>query len=410
MSVSRRSFLNLAVGGVTAGVAAPGLFRQMALAAPGRNTIGGKPTILVIVQLSGGNDGLNTVIPFKDPAYAAARPVLKQAVSSLGRVNDEVGFHPSAKGFATLLEQNQLVVLQGVGYPAPNRSHFESMDIWHKATVASDQPYGWLGRTAPQIGTAGTTLQIGGDPAPLILRGPTGPAPALKSLADYQLKVSDSGDDVAKREVIEGLARSTSATESGSLRDLLRKSAQQSYRSAASLRRVHQKYDTPIRYPSQGLAQRLKLIAQLIDAEVSERVYFTSLGGFDTHADQDKLHGSLLEELTESLAAFHADLKHHGHDQQIAVLTFSEFGRRVKENGSKGTDHGAAGPVFLSGGAVKSGVLGAHPSLIDLDDGDLKFHTDFRSIYATLLDDWLGVSSKSILGSEFAKLPLFAKV
>ena len=192
------------------------------------------------------------------------------------------------------------------------------------------------------------------------------------------------------------------------MRDLLRKSAQHSYRSAASLRRVNQKYDTPVNYPSKPLAQQLKLVAQLIDAGVSERIFFTQLGGFDTHADQPKLHPELLTELSTSLAAFHSDLKHHGHDQRVVALTFSEFGRRVKENGSQGTDHGAAGPVFLTGGKVKAGVHGAHPSLTDLDDGDLKFHTDFRRIYATLLDDWLGVSSKEILGEEFTKLPLWA--
>ncbi|MDB5385235.1 MAG: hypothetical protein JWM11_881 [Planctomycetaceae bacterium] len=403
MQFSRREFMGVAIG-----AAAPGIFQATALAAPGSDQPGGKQTVLVVVQLSGGNDGLNTVIPFKDPAYLAARAVLKPDAAAVKKIKEDLAFHPSGTGFAKLLEQGQLAVLQGVGYPQPNRSHFESMDIWHKATAANSQPYGWLGRTVPRLGTAGTALQIGGDPAPLCLKGPTGPAPALKSLADYQLKVKENGDDPDKRQVIERLADSTKETESGSLRDLLRKSAQQSYKSAASLRRVNQKYDTPVAYPTQQLGQQLKLVAQLIDAEVSERIYFTALGGFDTHADQPLFHGNLLTELSESLAAFHADLKHHGHDKRVVVLTFSEFGRRVKENGSKGTDHGAAGPVFLSGGAVKGGVHGAHPSLTDLDDGDLKFHTDFRSIYATLLDDWLGVSSRELLGEQFPKLGLWS--
>ncbi len=403
MHFSRREFL-----GVSIGAAAPGIFQAAALAAPGSNQPGGKQTILVIVQLAGGNDGLNTVIPFRDPGYAAARAVLKPDLSQVRKINEDVGFYPTAAGFSELLQQNQLALLQGVGYPQPNRSHFESMDIWHKATAATTQTYGWLGRTAPLLGTAGTALQIGTDPAPLCLKGPTGPAPALNSLADYQLKVAEKGDDPAKRKVIEQLAVSTKETETGSLRDLLRKSALQSYRSAASLRRVNQSYDTPVNYPAKPLARQLKLIAQLIDADVSERIYFTSLGGFDTHADQPKSHPELLAELSTSLSAFHADLKHHGHDQRVVALTFSEFGRRVQENGSKGTDHGAAGPVFLTGGKVKAGVHGAHPSLTDLDDGDLKFHTDFRSIYATLLDDWLGVSSREILGEAFPKLPVWS--
>jgi len=403
MDFSRREFL-----GVAMGAAAPGIFQATALAAPDSDQPGGKQTVLVVVQLSGGNDGLNTVIPFRDPDYLAARPVLKPDSAAVKKINADIAFAPSATGFAQLLEQGQLAVLQGVGYAKPNRSHFESMDIWHKATAASDQPYGWLGRTVPKLGTAGTALQIGGDPAPLCLKGPTGPAPALKSLADYQLRVKENGDDPDKRRVIEHLADSTKGTESGSLRDLLRKSAQQSYRSAASLRRVNQRYDTPVTYPAKQLGQQLKLVAQLIDAGVSERIYYTALGGFDTHADQSLFHPNLISELSDSLAAFHADLKHHGHDKRVVVLTFSEFGRRVKENGSKGTDHGAAGPVFVSGGAIKGGLHGEHPSLTDLDDGDLKFHTDFRRIYATLLDDWLGVSSQDLLGEQFAKLNLWS--
>lgn len=403
MDVTRREFM-----GVAMGAAAPGIFQATALAAPGSDQPGGKQTVLVVVQLSGGNDGLNTVIPFRDPAYLAARPVLKPDASAVKKISADLAFHPSGSGFAQLLEQGQLAVLQGIGYAKPNRSHFESMDIWHKATTAVDQPYGWLGRTVPKLGTAGTALQIGGDPAPLCLKGPTGPAPALKSLADYQLRVKESGDDPAKRQVIEKLAESTVRTEPGSLRDLLRKSAQQSYRSATSLRRVSQNYETSVSYPAKALGQQLKLVAQLIDAGVSERIYYTALGGFDTHADQPLFHPNLLSELGDSLAAFHADLKQHGHDRRVVVLTFSEFGRRVKENGSKGTDHGAAGPVFLSGGTVKAGVHGDHPSLTDLDDGDLKFHTDFRRIYATLLDDWLGISSHEILGDHYEKLKIWA--
>jgi uncharacterized protein (DUF1501 family) len=145
----------------------------------------------------------------------------------------------------------------------------------------------------------------------------------------------------------------------------------------------------------------------LIDAGVAERIYYTSLGGFDTHAVQARTHAELLTQLGDALAAFQADLTEHGHAQRVVTLTFSEFGRRVRENGSQGTDHGAAAPMFLAGGAVTPGPIGAHPSLVDLDDGDLKFHTDFRSVYATVLDRWLGISSRDILGAEFPPLPLF---
>jgi uncharacterized protein (DUF1501 family) len=361
--------------------------------------------VLVVVQLSGGNDGLNTVIPYTDPAYAAARPTLKQAPAEIKKINDSLAFHPALAGFAKLLEKSQLAVVQGVGYPNPNRSHFESMDIWHKATPAKEQQYGWLGRALPKLGAAGGALQLGEDQPPLALLGATGHAPSLRSLEEYQLKVAANGDNQPKRQVIEKLA--DGGASSGSLRDLVRQSARETYRSAASLRDVSQNYKSAVSYPASPLATRLKLVAQLIDAGVAERIYYTSLGGFDTHAVQARTHAELLTQLGDALAAFQADLTEHGHAQRVVTLTFSEFGRRVRENGSQGTDHGAAAPMFLAGGAVTPGPIGAHPSLVDLDDGDLKFHTDFRSVYATVLDRWLGISSRDILGAEFPPLPLF---
>jgi uncharacterized protein (DUF1501 family) len=387
------------------GAGAPEFFRRVAYAAPKSDQPGGKQTVLVVVQLSGGNDGLNTVIPYADPAYAAARPTLKQPTAEIKRINDALGFHPALGGFAKLLESSQLAIVQGVGYPNPNRSHFESMDIWHKATPAKEQIFGWLGRTLPKLGSAGVALQIGDDQPPLALIGATGNAPNLRSLEGYQLIVSQGGDNQPKRQVIEKLADTSGG--SGSLRDLVRQSARETYRSAASLRDVSQNYKSSVSYPASGLGGRLKLIAQLIDAGVPERVYYTSLGGFDTHAVQAKSHAGLLSQLGDALAAFQSDLTEHGHAQRVVTLTFSEFGRRVLENGSQGTDHGAAAPLFLAGGAVQAGPLGAHPSLADLDDGDLKFHTDFRSVYATVLERWLGVASREILGAEYPLLPLF---
>jgi uncharacterized protein (DUF1501 family) len=403
MHVSRREFLS-ASSVLAWSAAAPALLQRMAHAAPASDKPGGHQNVLVVVQLTGGNDGLNTVVPYTDPAYAAARPTLKQSVSQLKKINDALGLHPSLGGCATLLEQGRLAIVQGVGYPNPNRSHFVSMDIWHKATPAVEQPLGWIGRAIPQLGGVGSALQIGDEAPALALVGATGNAPELKSLDDYQLKVADKGDDAAKREAIEQLA---AGSNSGvGLRDLVRRSAQETYKSAASLRAIGEKYETPVMYPATGLAGRLKLVAQLIDAGVPERVYYTSLNGFDTHADQAAAHTKLLQELGDAVSAFHADLKHHGHADRVVTLTFSEFGRRVRENGSQGTDHGAAAPCIIAG-PVKAGPLGAHPSLTDLTDGDLKHHTDFRSIYATLLEEWLKVPSREVLGETYPKLPLF---
>ncbi len=316
-------------------------------------------------------------------------------------INDEVAFHPSMQGFAKLLEADQLAVIQGVGYPNPNRSHFTSMDIWHKATMDMREAYGWLGRTFPHLSPSGG-MYLGDQEAPLAVYGATGYAPSLASLEDFQLQV---GDDPAKREVIANLAASNS-TPDDDLLQFLRNSSQQTYAAAERLQEVTTQYATPTTYPDSPLAGRLKLVAQLIDAGAGERVYYTSLDGFDTHSGQAISHGGLLETFSSALAAFHEDLEHHGHGQRVVSMVFSEFGRRVAENGSQGTDHGCAAPMFLVGSQVATGVHGAHPSLEDLDEGDLKHHTDFRSVYSTILENWLHVPSQEILLGQYDTLPL----
>lgn len=404
MTLSRRRFL--AASSVVAwGATAPGLWRQVALAAPAADRPGAADTVLVVIELTGGNDGLNTAIPIRDPAYAAARPTLKQTIGKVKKVNDDLALHPVMSRLAGLFEKSQLAIIQGVGYPNPNRSHFVSMDFWHTATLKEGEPYGWLGRTADRIGATSGSLHIGGGNLPLALNGPAARAASLRSLAEYQLRVSPTGDDPSKRRIVEGFASSPENSGNGLL-DLVKQSARETYKSAERLRAVGEKYDTPVKYPASGLAGRLKLIAQLIDAGVPERVYYTSLPGFDTHSDQAKQHADLLQELSDAIAAFQEDITHHGHQRRVLTTTFSEFGRRVKENGSLGTDHGAASQMFLVGDAVKAGVIGAHPSLTDLDDGDLKHHTDFRSVYATLLEHWLKLPPREILGADYPLLPL----
>jgi uncharacterized protein (DUF1501 family) len=420
MTFTRRSFLATS-STVALGLALPEVFRRTALAAPKSDQPGGKQTVLVVVQLSGGNDGLNTVIPFRDPLYLAARPKLRQPADTVKKITAELAFHPTMAGCAELFEKSQLAVVQGVGYPGPNRSHFESMDVWHKALAPADhgikeQKYGWLGRSVGQLGPGGMAVTIGAGDPPLALFGPTGHAPAVKSLAEYQLRVAVKGDDPARRTLIEGFAGGEPSggvspgkdRPQNELLALVRESARQTYRSARQLREAAGKYDTPVAYPDNGLGQRLKLIAQLIHAGVPERVYYTKLDGFDTHAAQQPQHASLLAELSDGLAAFQKDLSHHGHGHRVVTMTFSEFGRRVKENASDGTDHGAASQMFLVGEKVKAGVIGAHPSLADLDDGDLKHHTDFRSVYGVLLEQWLGVPAETVLGAKYPAVDVLA--
>lgn len=405
MPLSRRRFLATS-SMLACGAGISGFWRDVARAAPGADKPGAADTILVVIEMAGGNDGLNTVIPFKDPAYEKARPKLKQPADRVLKINGDLAFHPGLAGFARLLEGSKLGIVQGVGYPNPNRSHFVSMDIWQTASLVPEEQYGWLGRGVEKMGSGVNGTAVGGAAAPRALNGPAGRAISLKSLADYDLKIAGTGDGASRRRAVEGFAASDDAG-GGDLADLVKRAARETYRSAARLREVAAKYDTPVKYPATGLAERLKLVAQLIAAGVPERVYYTSLAGFDTHADQARQHNDLLAELSGAIAAFQEDVTHQGQAKRVLTVTFSEFGRRVRENASMGTDHGAASQMFVAGEAVLAGTIGAHPSLSDLDDGDLKFHTDFRSVYATLLDQWLKVPSADVLAGKYPAIELF---
>lgn len=348
-------------------------------------------TILVVVQLSGGNDGLNTVIPYKDDRYKKARPSLAQDVSTIIKLKDDVGLPASLRGFSKLWEANQLAIVQGVGYPNPNRSHFESMDIWHTANLKlGDRTSGWLGRTFDKLKLerpeqASPALHLGGEEQPLALAARDVPTPSITSLDQFQL---DTNKSESRRRTIESAVAAPRPAEN----DLLKFVAT---RSTAALQLSHhlqqsaKDYATSVKYPASSLAGKLKQVAQLIDAGLGNRVYYVTLDGFDTHSDQAAAHSGLLQQLGDALEAFAEDLKVHGHQDRVASLVFSEFGRRVQENSSRGTDHGAAAPLFVVGSKVKAGLIGRHPRLDDLDDGDLKFHTDFRAVYASLLTNWL---------------------
>jgi uncharacterized protein (DUF1501 family) len=353
---------------------------------------------------------LNTVIPFKDERYRRARPSLAQPATSVLRVTDEIGLHPSLRGFSTLLEANRLAILQGVGYPNPNRSHFESMDIWHTArTDLADRSTGWLGRAtdADKAGGAASSdppaMHVGAEVQPLALMGRDVVAPSLRSLEQFRLS-----RQIAKGERA-AIQQFSDAPRSGAS-DLLQYVTARTTDALQLSQRMESAdspYRTMVKYPSLPLAEKLKQIAQLIDAGLKTRVYYVALDGFDTHSEQADAHSGLLSQLGGSLAAFTEDLEQHGHLDRVTTLVFSEFGRRVQENSSRGTDHGAAAPVFLIGNQVQPGLVGRHPDLDDLDDGDLKFHTDFRGIYAALLANWLGWKAGDALDSKVDALELF---
>lgn len=417
MKASRRRFLQATFGSTTlvaAGLSAPEFLVRTALAAS--TTRKADETVLVVVQLSGGNDGLNTVIPYADDGYGRNRTALRIADSQVLKIDDHLGLHPQLDGFQELLKDGRLAIVQGVGYPNPDRSHFRSMDIWHSAQPQIEHPRdGWLGRAVEQgRGTAGApghaaragdvpALYLGPNELPLALASRRFAVPSIESVDSFRLR---TGSGAVPTSTLRKMAE-VERPQASPLLDFLRRSTLNAYASSEQVQEALSAGHSAVDYPAGlELAQKLKNVAQLIDAGLGTRIYYVSLGGFDTHANQMQSHANLLRELGNSVRAFLKDLAARGHLNRVLVMSFSEFGRRVKENASQGTDHGAAAPVFLAGGRVVPGLIGNHPSLTDLDQGDLKFHTDFRRLYATVLDSWLGCSSTAVLGESFAMLPI----
>lgn len=414
MSTNRRVFLQQlgTAGIVSLGISPPAFLSRAAWAidaAQARSTSG---RVLVLVQLSGGNDGLNTVIPHGDAEYYKARPGIGIARPNVLKIDDALGLHPQMTGFKELYDEGQLAIVQGVGYPNPDRSHFRSMDIWHSARPDADYTQdGWLGRGLDQTveGHAGElrALALGTNRLPLALLGAKVNVPSVSNLAGYHLELGggpEANRTLQRRlmgELADRTANAGSAGAAAGNLDFLRKTTLSAFSSADKLKEVTASYKPAATYPTNGLGEKLKIVAQIIAGDLGTRVIFVSLDGFDTHAQQAPAHQGLLGELSSAVRAFFTDLKGHNLDQRVVLATYSEFGRRVKENGSLGTDHGAASQVFVAGPTVKAGLVGKHPSLTDLVEGDLKFHTDFRSVYSTLLTRVLDWPAETVLGGKF---------
>ena len=366
----------------------------------------GGDNILVVVEMTGGNDGMNTVIPYADDLYHKARPTLRQTKDVVIRLDDHVGLNSSMVGFRQMFEKGQLAVVQGVGYPNPERSHFEAMDIWQSADPKRVVTTGWLGRAVTEMkNTSGGVpiLQLGSKGFPLALTGaPGGGAVTVNDQHSFRLELGGGKivQQKARRRLLEELAAPGAKQAEDDLASFIKRRQVQTLTAVETLREL---LDGPNALPRQGagLAQKLQLIAGLISRGFGTRIFYASLDGFDTHAGQATTHANLLADLANSVSGFFETLKKTGNDNRVRLMTYSEFGRRVQENSSRGTDHGAGSCLFLAGPSVKGGVVGKHPSLADLDADDLKFHTDFRRVYATLLDGWLGCDSKSVLGANW---------
>jgi len=369
--------------------------------------------VLVLVQLAGGNDGLNTIVPHAHDAYYTNRPSLAIARDQVLDLNGEIGFHPSLANLRPLYDNHQLAIVQGVGYPNPDRSHFKSTDIWLTASDSDDvQDTGWLGRyfdlacppdmegneqscgafgpPAVQIGLTSSLALLGRNPKGIALQDP---------LAFYNLvnRQGHGGDP--------GPAPETTA---GRELEFLRDTAAAAFQYAGEILQASNSATNSLTYPNESLAAQLAIVARLIAGGLTTRVYIVSIKGFDTHASQLLVHSNLLTAVANALNIFQQDLQNLGVADRVVGMCFSEFGHRVYQNASLGTDHGTAAPMFLFGKPINGGIYGPHPSLTDVEQGDLKHIYDFRQLYATLLQHWLATDAAQVLGGTFTTLPLIS--
>ena len=392
-------------------------------------------TILVVLQMAGGNDGLNTVVPYTNDFYHKARPKIGLPAQQVLDLNGEVGFHGVMKSFKDLYDAGNLAVVQGVGYPNPNRSHFRSTEIWQTASDSERiEKYGWLGRyfdnacagADPTVGvTIGSQLPeafFAKSPKGIVFNNPqnyrfmsngSATEESYKKLNELEMSspLPDGGPGMMPDENSGGSISSLAAgmpMQGGSAVDFISRTALDAQMSSDKVRAIAAKVQTQAVYPGSQLGNSLKLVAKLIGGGLPTRIYYVSQGGYDTHTNQLNSQQRLLGDLADSTKAFVEDMKAQGNLPRVLVMTFSEFGRRVSENANGGTDHGAAAPMFIVGNKVKAGLLGKYPSLApqDLYQGDIKYNVDFRNVYASVLETWLKTKSAPILGKQFEPLPI----
>jgi uncharacterized protein (DUF1501 family) len=435
---TRRAFLRTSMLGAAASWSLP-LFLEktfLALEAQAADSLiqpvtGKDGPILVVLQMAGGNDGLNTVIPYADDAYHRARPIIGIGPDRVIKLTEYLGLHPKLTGLKSLFDDGHLSILQGVGYPNPNRSHFRSTEIWQTAADAEKiEAYGWLGRyfdscckgADPTVGVA-----IGNEmPQSFVAANPTGVS--FSRPEQYRWINNTKGRDGDATQALyrelnqpeELPAQGGDANDGGSIGmisgghahdnsnplDFLQRTALDAQMSSDKIVEIAKKYKATVEYPKSQIADSLSLVARMIAGGLATRVYYVSQGGYDTHTNETPAHDRLMGELGDSLLAFCNDLKAQGNFNRVMVMTFSEFGRRVAQNASNGTDHGAAAPMFVLGGAAKAGLFGKYPSLTNLIGGDLIYNIDFRSVYATILERWLRAPSRVVLGRNFPILPI----
>jgi len=411
-SCSRRDFLVRGLYGIGVGAGLPLVLSRTSAALAAQALEGTSvekypERILVVIELAGGNDGLNTVVPYSDPAYYRARPKLGIKDRNVLRAAEGFGFHPSMVGFERLYKDGILGVVHGCGYDHPSLSHFSSMGFWHTGVPNGGESLGWLGRLADRTYDTKTRNMIVdlGNSQSLAVRSARHSPLVFEDPARFRREGADD-----EKRVLAQLSQPRATT--NATLEFLASTAQNATESSDFVRQASAGYQTPVDYGvGGGLGGNLQRVTSLIAAGMPTRLYYVTYAGnsFDTHVQQTDLHSRLLMYTADAVRGFMEDLKRIGRAGEVAVMIFTEFGRRVEENGSLGTDHGTATPMFIIGKGVRGGFYGRHPSLTDLDEGNMKMTTDFRRVYATMIKEWLGYDdTRAVLKGSFDPLGVFA--
>ena len=367
-----------------------------------------KDPILVVIQLTGGNDYLNTLIPYGDPLYYDYRSNVSIPQDQVLPLDDHFGFIPAAAPIKDLYDQGKVAIINGVGYPNPNRSHFRSMDIWHTCEPDKVGSEGWLGRVIRDLDPKGENVLTGvnfgrGLPRALALTGV--PVASVAVLETYGV-LTGITEEPERSEALDVFARMYAPTVgSGAVMEYLGQTGLDALKGADILKTAPEKYQSTIEYADSSIGRNLQGIAKVLTADLGTRVFYTQHGGYDTHANQGPAHPKLWQELSQGVTDFYADLKEHDVSENVLMFVFTEFGRRVKDNGS-GTDHGSGGMALAIGDPVKGGMYSEYPSLKseDLLEGDLHFNTDYRGVYGAIVEKWLDLDANAVVGGNFEQL------
>lgn len=368
---------------------------------------------LVVVQLSGGNDYVNTIVPYTNGRYYDARPNVSVPEDQVLPIDGQLGFSSSMEPIKGLWDQETVAIIHGVGYPNPNRSHFRSTDVWHTAVPETIGKDGWLGRTIREMDPGGKNVLTGvnfGRGLPRVLQCEGVPVASVGNLETYGL-FPDIQDEIERRRSLNTFAKLYSGVEADdSLAQFLAQTGKDALIGADVLRSASQGYSSGVEYAASPIAQSLRDVAQVMFADLGTRIFYTVHGGYDTHFKELETHAGLWTDLSRAIADFTDDLREHGRADDTLILVFSEFGRRMDDNGT-GTDHGSGGVAFLIGDGVNGGHYGEYPSLKEdaLLEGDLHFNNDFRSTYSTILDQWLGVDPAGIIDGHFEQFDFVHK-